>query len=215
MTPEFSALEICDVLKHLISSAGISEAALAKMVNVPRATINRLTSGRTPDPRASTLKAIAEHFHISVDQLVGSQPLLWEKNKIVSSSPLLSVPMLALENIQNWKDVVERNENNRDFERITIDIKGHEKFATQIKGEAMWPQFQENTILIIDPVKKPSNRDFIIVYIEKNMEAIFRQFIMEGTYKILKAINPIFPPIYMQECDKIIGVVTQTRKNYS
>ena len=78
----------------------------------------------------------------------------------------------------------------------------------------MWPQFQENTLLIIDPTKKKTkNRDFVIVYVKKNDEIVFRQLVIDGTYKFIKPINNIFPTISLQKRDDIIGIVIQTRNN--
>jgi SOS-response transcriptional repressor LexA len=90
----------------------------------------------------------------------------------------------------------------------------HGKFAIRVNGESMWPQFQTNTILIIAPEREPKNRDYVIAYLKKNDEVVFRQLIVEDKYKFLKAINNIFPTIQFESCDKIIGVVIQTRKTY-
>ena len=70
-----SVSSVSHVLAELLQQTHINESELARRVNLPKATINRITSGRTPDPRASTLIAIAEYFNISVDQLMGKKPL--------------------------------------------------------------------------------------------------------------------------------------------
>ncbi len=54
-----NSLKISDILSHLLIVYDISESELSRKINVPKATINRLVSGRTPDPRASTLATIA------------------------------------------------------------------------------------------------------------------------------------------------------------
>lgn len=67
--------QVCNILVSLLEQAHLNEAELARRTNLPKATINRITSGRTPDPRSSTLIPIAEYFHISVDQLMGKKPM--------------------------------------------------------------------------------------------------------------------------------------------
>ncbi len=79
----------------------------------------------------------------------------------------------------------------------------------------MWPNFEIGTLLIIDPEKKPINRSFVLTHIHDRDEIIFRQLIIDGQYKILKALNPIFPSIEVQSNDKIIGSVIETRCNYN
>ena len=66
---------ISDVLIDLLKQSHINESELARRVNLPKATINRIMSGRTPDPRASTLLAITDYFNISIEQLMGKNPL--------------------------------------------------------------------------------------------------------------------------------------------
>lgn len=209
------ATDINHVLNFLIKEAHITEAELARSIDVPRATINRLVSGRTPDPRASTLSAIAAYFNISVDQLIGKKPLL-EKTQISNEKSHISIPIIELEEVLNWEDLIDQSRITNDFDSILVEpsTSGHGQFAVRVKGDSMWPRFQTNTILIISTEKPVKNRDFVISHIKKTDEVIFRQFIIDGSYKFLKAINDIFPTINFEIDDKIIGIVTQTRINH-
>lgn len=210
-----AAIEVGAILIHLIKQLHISEAELARQIGIPRATINRLVSGRTPDPRASTLNAIAEFFNISVDQLIGKQPLFFDNHQSLTSSIYTSIPIININETKNWVEVIRRLKPDCHFEWLMADPsidKG--KFAIRVKGESMWPQFQENTLLVIDPTKEAQNRDFVIAYLKENDEIVFRQLIIEDRYKFLKAINTIFPTTPLVATDIVIGVVIQTRKNY-
>lgn len=204
---------ISNVLMELIKRSGISESELARQIKVPRGTINRLVLGRTPDPRASTLNAIAEYFGVSVDQLIGKQPLLVNEHSVVSGSQSF-IPILNLKETQNWEEVIKSLKPEGNFEWILIDPSIEQgRFAIRLNGESMWPQFQENTILIIAPEQIAKNRDYVVAYVKSNDEIVFRQLVIDGKYKFLKAINSIFPAIPFGETDKIIGVVIQTRNN--
>ncbi len=200
-------LEISDILNYLIKKTCISESELARKVNLPRATINRLTSGKTPDPRASTLNAIAEYFDISLDQLLGKQPLSELNNAHPYSD--ISIPVLSWEEAKIW----EKRSNKSIYQDwITINpLTETGKFALKVNGDAMTPKFSENTLLIIDPDKVPKNRDYVIAFIRKTDEILFRQLIIDGNHKILKPINEIFPCITMEKNDILIGTVTQGR----
>jgi SOS-response transcriptional repressor LexA len=208
-------LEISNVLNHLISINGISEAALGRKIGVPRATINRLVSGKTPDPRASTLEAIAHFFGITIDQLLGKQPIpgLSQANK-----PSMKVdhwiPILAWEQAFYWQETISGIKHKTIDEWVLTDpnIDGG-SFALIFKGDSMFPQFYENTILIIDTNQAPKNRDFVIAYCHDNKETLFRQLIVDGSYKFLKPINTIFPTLQIKELDQIIGLVVQSRNN--
>jgi SOS-response transcriptional repressor LexA len=208
-------LEISNVLNHLININGISEAALGREIGVPRATINRLVSGKTPDPRASTLEAIARFFGITIDQLLGKQPIpgLAQENK-PSTKVDHWIPILAWEQAFHWQEIINGIKHKVIDEWVLTDpnIDGG-NFALIFKGDSMFPQFHENTILIIDTYQAPKNRDFVIAYCHDNQEILFRQLIIDGSYKFLKPINTIFPSLQLKELDQIIGLVVQSRNN--
>ena len=202
------------MLDRLLTFYGMSEAELSRKIDMPRATINRLVSGRTPDPRASTLKLIANHFNVSVDQLLGKQPLFSKTNQTILATANKSLPIIAWNEARDWKKTIDSIAEENYFLWVVMDSKDTGAFAVKVVGDAMWPQFQENTILIIDPLQPCKNRDFVISYIKKNDEIVFRQLITEGKYKLLKAVNPIFPIIEIDDCDEIIGTIIQTRNFY-
>lgn len=210
-----SALDISHILELLMTKSGLNESELARKTSIPRATINRLASGRTPDPRASTLMAIASYFSISVDQLLGKQPLFKSTGEHHEMILNASIPVLRWEQLGDWELVILNSEQqNLDYTSVDhLSMQG--RFALRVRGEAMWPQFQEDSFLIIDPERNPLNRDFVIVYIKETKDFLFRQLFTESNYRLLKPVNNLFPVIKMQENDdQIIGVVIQTKKSY-
>lgn len=201
-------------LSLLMGRAELSEAELGRQVDLPRATINRLVQGITPDPRASTLKAISEFFNITVDQLIGKQPIVVDDNDQLMNQA--RVPVLSFNTIANWENKLNGldYDNYSDWVTIDADEGFHNSiFAMKVFGDSMWPQFPENATLIIDPNRVPQNRNFVIVYSSKRNEPLFRQIIIEGNLKILIAINTVFPKLIMEEEDQIIGTVIHSRFN--
>jgi SOS-response transcriptional repressor LexA len=208
-------LKISNILTMLLSESRLSEAELSRKIGVPRATVNRLISGRTPDPRASTLEAIAEHFQITIDQLLGKRPLLNESNQRVKVSERKVVPIINWKDAKNWRQTVNLLNLSNHADWVTIDFSDNNELLGLIfSGDSMSPQFQENTLLIFDVGVTAKNRDFVIAHIGHSDEILFRQIIIEGKYMLLKAVNPIFPSIKLGDEDKIIGTLVQSRKNY-
>ncbi len=77
------------------------------------------------------------------------------------------MPIIDWKEILNWKDALKRLKPENHFDWIMVDPsidKG--LFALKVSGESMCPNFQENTILIIDPNKIPKNKDFVISLIK-------------------------------------------------
>ncbi|WP_131795888.1 S24 family peptidase [Fluoribacter gormanii] len=209
------SLDISSVLNNLLIKHGITEAELSRRIDAPRATINRLVSGRTPDPRASTLETIADYFKISVDQLLGKQPIYFNPSENISASVGTKLPIIDWDDIRNWKETIKELKTKQNNSWILVDSSiENGLFAFKINGESMWPNLQDNTIVIVDPERKPKNKDFVVVHIKAMDDIVVRQLIIEGKYTFLRASNPIFPVIQVGDNDDIIGVIVQTRNNY-
>lgn len=58
-------------LTDLMQAEGIGAAELSRRCHVKRQTIENIMHGRVKDPRTETLRALADYFHVSVDDLVG------------------------------------------------------------------------------------------------------------------------------------------------
>ena len=203
-----------DVLKYLLNKNSMSEVSLGQEIGIPRATINRITSGRTSDPRASTLNAIAAYFNITTEQLLGLKPILLEKEQKVDEG-IRSIPILEWEEAKNWVKAIETTDQNKKLNWLSDNMEESEaNFALIYKGESMWPQFQENALLIISTTREVKNNDFVIAYIKNRNETIFRKLVMENKYRILKPNNLIFPSIELEPEDRIIGTVIQSRNNF-
>jgi SOS-response transcriptional repressor LexA len=205
--------KISNVLNYLIDRAGISEATLAREVDLPRNTINRLTAGKTPDPRISTLQAVAAYFRVTLDQLSGKSPIMG--NIVNTFEEVKHLPVLTLAEASQWKKILTKIRPDIHHNWIIFDSSnGEGKFAVTVKGDAMWPQFQEGNIIIVDPHKMAENRNFVLSSIFKTGEIVLRQLFVDNGIKILKATNPIFPSITLTDKDNIIGVAIETRVNY-
>jgi transcriptional regulator with XRE-family HTH domain len=62
-------------LRQLRYEKGVGLAEVAIAANVARQTLGRLENDVTTSPSASTAKALAEYYGISVPQLMGSEDL--------------------------------------------------------------------------------------------------------------------------------------------
>lgn len=62
------------ILEDLTKKAGITERALARMLNIPPTTLYQLLNTDNPNPSVKTLLPIAKHFKLSIEQLMGEEP---------------------------------------------------------------------------------------------------------------------------------------------
>lgn len=72
-----------DHLKALQTKAGISCAEWSKLSNVPEATIRKILSGETPDPRFDTIVKLVTSVGGSMEDIIGSKKESEIENKAV------------------------------------------------------------------------------------------------------------------------------------
>lgn len=63
--------ELKTPLAALMKARGISDNQLAKALFMPQPTVSRIASGVTKEPKEATLRAIADYFGVTTDQLRG------------------------------------------------------------------------------------------------------------------------------------------------
>ena len=84
-----------------------------------------------------------------------------------------------------------------------------ETYVLRVRGESMEPRFRDGDLIFVDPAASPDHGRFVVVLAEDSNEATFKQLIVEGDRKYLKALNPDWPERIVR-CDSsaiICGVV--------
>jgi DNA polymerase V len=82
-----------------------------------------------------------------------------------------------------------------------------EPFALQVLGDSMAPEFADGHIIIVDPAMPPVSGAYVVV--DYGGETTFRQYVVEAGRKLLKALNPAYPPVEMVGPFTVRGVVVQ------
>ncbi|OIN82981.1 helix-turn-helix domain-containing protein [Francisella sp. TX07-6608] len=190
------AERLSSILSRLMQQHQITEAKLSRYTKVPQGTINRLLNKRTPDPRASTLQALANYFGVSVDDLIGNGGLDTRLNSNTIDFELLS----------NVTD--QFKENNEKY------LQEGNEVVIKLDNDAMSPIFTDETLLVFRQTEELRNREFVLAYLKNEDSVIFRQLFTENNKRILIPINKDFPNINMTDEDVILGKLTRALKNY-
>jgi|SRR5579872_4914794 len=202
-------------ITFLMESSGIDATQLSQETGLPPSTISRLRSSTTEcSPNLSSLIPIADYFSITISQLIGEEPIDKNHNNFKPSIiKKISIPILTTETITNYLDGI--NNDNFSFLNIDFPVSKH-TFAYYLQGNAMEPQFPDKTILIIDPAIVIENLDHLLVIPYGNKAPIFRQVLMDGDEKYLRALNPLFKEFIKltQDSHKILGVMVQSRRSF-
>jgi SOS-response transcriptional repressor LexA len=149
---------------------------------------------------------LADFFDVSLDQLVGKQPLtvsFANKNTLIPILPWDKAPKakefindMQMESWQNWTTALKTDLNQHWY--------GLKMMQRTFKGA-----FAEKTILIVDADLEPSDGDYVIVYNKENHSVTLRQMVDNGVNVKLKSPNDDNECILIKKTETICGVVIQ------
>lgn len=196
-------------LQLLMNKKGISATELSRQINIPRATINKILYGRTEDPRASTLRAIADYFNLMIDELFSNTLIQLGKTKIASQA----IPVISWENCIEHETKIRDITSNNWHDWVACDEITPGAYALKSRP-SMEEQFPRGTTLIIDPSLSPRDGDYIVVHYPCTKEATLRQLSIDGTENLLLPISQASKVEQLSKKIKILGVLVKSIYSY-
>ena len=200
-------------LQKLMKKASINEAVLSRQTGIPQATLHKILSGKTEDPRASTLKTLSDFFDVSIDDL------MFGKTKTIRAA--IKTPAIAAQSIPliSWKECIKaehltQNLNAKNWDKwVVSDFFSTEGFALSSKP-SMEPRFPKGTLLFIDPSASIQDGDFVVVLYPSTEEATLRELSIDGPTRILLPINDHAEPTQWTSDIKLLGVLVRSTFQY-
>jgi SOS-response transcriptional repressor LexA len=195
---------LSDNLNMLMSRDRLSSNELARQINIPATTIKRIRNNEQANPTITTLLPIAHYFSISLNQLIGNEPLL-SKSDNYPIVKLHKIPLLSWQKCVQYASLDYEQSNRQIFTERYVSAKS---FALLIEDNDL-EFFPKDSILIVDPEKKPESGDYVVIgNIEQNNASV-RKYIIEIDRIYLKPLVfgigiSILTPQY-----KILGVIIQ------
>jgi len=204
--------QIAENLRALLKEHQVSENEIAQSLNIPVMTVRRLVSGETTDPRISTLKMMADYFHVSVDSLI-------EENKFKPTSTMRkTIPQFIP--ILDW-DIITSLKRMDD-----LDLKSWKKWHPVILAEqtilnnhafclesrpSMQPRFPLGTLFIVDPDEVPHDGDIVLVKMKESENVSLREIIIDiPKWQLQPVIAGSETIFYDTKQHQIIGTIVLT-----
>ncbi len=207
-----------NVLRQLMDEVGVTEAELSRYSDIPQPTLHRILSGATRSPRGQSLAPLANFFSITINQLMGVDPL--PNDRVPGTyNPRIhgwkSVPVINWKQAAIWPEFKkEQMENWSDWTSTDLPV-SDDAFAIHVQGDAMAPRFAEDTLLIIEPQRAPINKDFIVVVPPEHSTAVFKQFMQDGEAIYLRSLNEDFRTQHITDKPPTIcGTMVQARMDF-
>jgi len=164
-------------------------------------------NGDVTDPKASTLVQIANYFDITIEQLLGLEPITRQGETQQTESASRPLPVFE------FSKGVESKSPQEWYRWAENDVDG-EYSALVIDKDLYEPTFPQNSLLIINQDISPDDRSYVIVM--KNGDSIhysIKKFVVEVSEQYLYPINPKLPvEIYDENLYPAVGVILEVHQ---
>jgi transcriptional regulator with XRE-family HTH domain len=202
---------LCDNLNQLMQEAHISADELARRTSVPASTIKKIRNRYNPNPTLATLLPLAQFFSVTLDQLIGNEPLntsLFSGRHQPDLELKCHIPILSWEESVNWPATQDQH-----HPCVTTEFKySTNAFALVINAEE-WNNLAKGTLLFIDPSLKAEHRDYAIMHKNGQKVPTFKQILYEDGQIYLKSIIPGYNITVMTPEYKFLGLVIEFKKH--
>jgi transcriptional regulator with XRE-family HTH domain len=193
------------VLSDLMKQFDVNALELERLTGVPSSTIYRLVKNKDGNPTIEVLKKLASFFQITVSQLIGEDPIGQKQIPLIPTDEII-------------KFLKSKLAEKLGYRTITVDFPLSIKcFATIAQDELMEPFILRNSIVIIDPEREATNKDFVLFIKKGSTHPQIRQIIKDGADTYLKILNTNYPINISKMSSKagydFLGVIVHYRMN--
>ncbi len=194
-------------LRRLMNLNKVTEAEISRQTLIPQPTIHKILSGKTADPRASTLKALADFFKISIDELVTGIEIKRQDSRTQS------IPIISWSQCINAQKTIE-NLNPSNWNKWIVSEPLPSSCFALMSKPSMEPRFPIGTALLIDPTLKPEDGDIILVHYPNTSEATLRELSIDGPSILLSNLYGDSSPMPMRPEISTKGILVRSIFSY-
>lgn len=193
---------------------GISHAELARRLGITSSSIFAWFAGRVL-PTEESLESLCNVLDVDIQDVIGSD------NCVATEKPEMKkqlVPVISWVQAGMWND---RQDDITDVEEWVNDLHPYYKecYALKIKGNSMQAltglSLPEGSTVVVRPIKNGNPKDYKnkIVIATKNDQATIKELCFDCEIPYLRALNPNYPTIPVDETVQIIGEVVSCTIN--
>lgn len=198
--------------------ANWTQGQLAERVGaaVDQGAISRIERGEL-DPPSDKLEKIAEALNVRVSRLWLEAESLSDMDDepatTYQAAGIRYVPLISWVQAGEWATAVDNFVRGTGEELVATSARvSPRSYALRVRGPSMTnpsgpKSFPDGTKIIVDPSREPENGALVIVRLEDEGEATFKQLMVEGKTQWLRPLNPQFPAMPIDRAATFCGVV--------
>lgn len=114
------------------------------------------------------------------------------------------VPLISWVQAGDWCGIVDNFAPGDAEEWLPCPVAhGPRTYVLRVRGESMWnphgrPSFQDGDLIFVDPDRDAIHGSMVVVRLDDEQEATFKQLVVEGSRCYLRAANPLWPNPILQ-----------------
>lgn len=197
-------------IRELRKERKMNQTEFAKALNVHQTAVSQWETEKTV-PDIENMKVVADYFGVSLDYLLCRTD---DPNEVLAPhvSPgavrvpvygtiPAGVPMEAIEDIIDYEEIPQEWTRG-----------GREFFGLRIKGDSMYPRYEDGDVIIFKRQDTCENGQDCAVMVNGD-DATFKRVKLSDRAVVLVSLNPNYEPmIYAPNDVRIIGVVYELRR---
>lgn len=204
---------LADRIKEAMREARVDAKELAGACGVQPQAVYQWRSGATKSLEGMNLVKAAARLGVRgawLGEGRGPKHVTDTNVQLVELPRAMDVPLISWVQAGAWGEIVD-NFAPGDAEEWMICPRRHgvHAFALRVRGVSMRPKYEDGDIIFVDPDASADHGKNVIVRLENEKEATFKQLVIEDGRKFLRALNPEWTPRIMEinERATICGVV--------
>lgn len=104
------------------------------------------------------------------------------------------VPLISWIQAGAWESIVDNFQPGEAESWIPcIKRVGENAFALRVRGVSMEPKYQDGDIIFVDPDAAAEHGKNVVVRLDDDQEATFKNLVVEGSRRFLRPLNPDWP----------------------
>ena len=203
-------------LKFARKHRGLTQAQLAELSGLKQSDISKLENGTIQ--RTTGLIGLSTALRCSAVWLDTGDGQPWIDENVKEGPEIRGlVPLISFVQAGSWCDIVDNLLPGDAYDWMPCPVKhSTSTFCLEVEGESMFNptgrySYSPGDIIFVDPAKAAKHGDRVVVRLDDQQQATFKQLIEEDGRKMLKALNPDWKPRYIEVngnatiCGVVIG----------
>lgn len=196
-------------LRYYMKIRGIDQSDIVNGLDITASTVSDWVNGKKY-PRVDSMQLLAEFLGVVLSDLTSDS-----NDKTVKSVriPVLGtipagIPIEAIEDVIDWEEIP-----------IEMTKGGKEYFALKIRGDSMYPRYEDEDVVIFRKQDTCENGQDCAVMVNGN-DATFKRVRLSEKGVTLQPLNPKYDPKVFSNEDvmnlpvRVIGVAVELRRKF-